>query len=64
MNGAMDSHPEASEVAHDYKEALADLNSSKPQITFLTMLADENKEHAAVIVSTIQEYAHSVSVVL
>ncbi|XP_018017984.2 uncharacterized protein LOC108674534 [Hyalella azteca] len=55
----MDSHPEASEVAHDYKEALADLNSSKPQITFLTMLADENKEHAAVIVSAIQEYAHS-----
>ena len=51
----------SSEVASEYREALAELNSSKPQITFLTMLADENRNEAAAIVTCILEYAHNVS---
>ncbi|KAF2355115.1 RNA polymerase II-binding domain [Trinorchestia longiramus] len=48
----------STEVAAEYKDALKELNSSKPQITFLTMLADEYKEHTAAIVTTVVEYAH------
>lgn len=49
------------EVASEYRTALLELNSSKPQITFLTMLADESKEHGMAIVSCIADYATSVS---
>lgn len=52
------------EVAEEYKDALVDLNSSKPQITFLTMLADENKKEAKAIVGSIFNYAHTVSLQL
>lgn len=49
-------------VADDYKSSLNDLNfNSKPLINMLTMLADENKKHAATIVKTIVDHINSVS---
>lgn len=49
-------------VAEEYKSSLNDLNfNSKPLINMLTMLADENKKHAASIVKTIVVHINSVS---
>ena len=49
-------------VADEYKSSLSDLNfNSKPLINMLTMLADENKKHAATIVKTIVNHVNSVS---
>lgn len=49
-------------VVEEYKSSLNDLNfNSKPLINMLTMLADENKNHAALIVKTIMDHINQVS---
>jgi len=51
------------EVANDYRNSLADLvNNSKPQITFLTLVADESKEYASAVVDVIMEHAYRVRI--
>lgn len=51
------------EVAEDYRSALGDLHvNSKPLITMLTMLADENKSYAHVITQVIINHIKEVSV--
>ena len=51
----------AEEVAGEYKTALSDLvNNSRPQITFLTILADESKAHASEVVDVILKHAYQV----
>lgn len=53
------------EVAEDYSASLADLvANSKPLITVLTMLADENKQCAKVIVNCIEQHLLKVSLCL
>lgn len=48
-------------VVDEYKSSLKDLNfNSKPLINMLTMLADENKKHAPLIVKTIVDHITSV----
>lgn len=50
------------EVAEEYCSSLADLTmNSKPMITMLTMLAEENRSHAAVIVGVIEKHIQQVS---
>ena len=52
---------DAGEVAEEYRSSLRDLvNNSKPLITMLTMLAEENHAHASVIVKVIEEHIHEV----
>lgn len=49
------------EVAEEYRSSLADLTmNSKPMITMLTMLAEENRSHAAVIVGVIEKHIQQV----
>ena len=49
------------EFAAEYMSSLVDLvNSSKPIITMLTMLADEGLPHAAAITRTIAEHSQAV----
>lgn len=51
-------------VADEYKSSLNDLNfNSKPHISMLTMLADENKKHAPLIVNAIINHINSVSMI-
>lgn len=51
----------AKEVAQDYLSSLADLTiNSKPLITMLTILAEENIEFAAEIVDTIEQHIMTV----
>ena len=53
----------AQEVADEYRSSLSDLTlNSKPLITMLTMLAEENLEHASVIVKVIEEQIHTAGV--
>lgn len=53
---------DAEEVAEEYRSSLRDLvNNSKPLITMLTMLAEENRAHASVIVKVIEEHIQEVS---
>ncbi|XP_068232652.1 pre-mRNA cleavage complex 2 protein Pcf11-like isoform X1 [Palaemon carinicauda] len=53
------------EVADEYRSSLSDLTlNSKPLITMLTMLADENLTHAAVIVKVIEEQIQSSNIKL
>lgn len=55
----------AMEVSQDYRNSLLDLNcNSKPMITMLTMLADENKEFATDITKVIIEHIKKVSVLI
>ncbi|KAK7083093.1 hypothetical protein SK128_015199 [Halocaridina rubra] len=50
----------AKEVADEYSSSLSDLSmNSKPLITMLTMLAEENLAHASVIVKVIEKHIHS-----
>lgn len=45
------------EIAEEYASSLADLNfNSKPLINMLTMLADEYRNHANVIVDTVERH--------
>ncbi|XP_076041386.1 uncharacterized protein LOC143025504 isoform X2 [Oratosquilla oratoria] len=47
----------AEEAAEEYRSSLADLTTNlKPLITMLTILADENKVHAPVIVRVIEQH--------
>lgn len=56
---------ENEEVAEEYRSSLKDLTvNSKPLITMLTMLADENRPHASVIVKVIEEHIHEVGAIL
>lgn len=49
-------------VEEDYKVALTNLHvNSKPIITFLTMLADENKAHAPIITRVVAKHIKEVS---
>lgn len=50
------------DIAEEYRSSLSELNfNSKPHINMLTMLAEENAAHAAVIVQTIVDHINSVS---
>ncbi len=52
----------AEEVADDYRSSLGDLTfNSKPIINMLTMIAEENKEHAPAVVQVIEEHIKKVS---
>ena len=47
--------PDEASVIEDYESSLEDLTfNSKPLINVLTMLAEENRKHAVVIVKLIQ----------
>jgi len=49
------------EVAEEYSSALADLNiNSRPLISMLTMLAEENSAYAPIIVQCIERQLHKV----
>ena len=49
------------EVAEEYLSSLADLTvNSKPLINMLTMLADENVDHAPAIVQVIENHLEKV----
>ena len=49
------------EVAEEYLSSLADLTiNSKPLINMLTMLADENVDHAPAIVEVIENHIQKV----
>ena len=51
------------EIADDYKASLCDLkDNSKPMITVLTMIAEENKQHAEAIVQVIETRILEVSI--
>ena len=51
------------EIASEYSSSLADLNvNSKPLINMLTILADENLDHAHVIVKTIETHLAKVKI--
>lgn len=51
------------DIAEEYRSSLSELNfNSKPHINMLTMLAEENAAHAAVIVQTIVDHINSVSI--
>lgn len=49
-------------VAEEYLSSLADLNvNSKPLINMLTILAEENIEHASVIVKVVEQHIAKVN---
>lgn len=51
------------EIAEEYRSSLKDLVlNSKPLITMLTMLAEENITHAGVIVKAIEEHIKEVRI--
>lgn len=51
----------SNEVADDYVSSLADLTvNSKPHINMLTMLAEDNMEHAAAIVKAVEKHLEKV----
>jgi pre-mRNA cleavage complex 2 protein Pcf11 len=53
----------ANEVAQEYSSSLADLTvNSKPLISMLTMLAEDNIQHAAAIVQAVEK--HLVKVII
>lgn len=55
----------AKEIREEYLSSLADLNvNSKPLINMLTILAEENIEHAAVIVQAVEEHIAKVKFIL
>lgn len=50
------------EIAEEYASSLADLTvNSKPLINMLTILAEENIEHAGVIVDTVEKHLAKVN---
>lgn len=50
------------EVAEEYASSLADLTvNSKPLINMLTILAEENIDHAGVIVETVEKHLEKVN---
>lgn len=50
------------EIAEEYASSLADLTvNSKPLINMLTILAEENVEHAGVIVDTVEKHLEKVN---
>ena len=52
----------AEEIVEEYKSSLADLAiNSKPLINMLTMLAEENKEHAEQVVQAIESHIYKVN---
>lgn len=52
----------AKEIAEEYASSLADLTvNSKPLINMLTILAEENIEHAVVIVETVEKHLEKVN---
>lgn len=52
----------AKEIADEYASSLADLTvNSKPLINMLTILAEENIEHAGVIVETVEKHLEKVN---
>ncbi|XP_041969984.1 pre-mRNA cleavage complex 2 protein Pcf11 isoform X2 [Aricia agestis] len=52
----------AKEIADEYASSLSDLTvNSKPLINMLTILAEENIEHAGVIVETVEKHLEKVS---
>ena len=52
------------EVMNEYRNSLRDLNvNSKPLINMLTMLAEENEQHAPQIVKVIEDEIQKVLVV-
>lgn len=54
---------DADEVAEEYRSSLRDLvNNSKPHITMLTMLAEENIAQASVIVKVVEEHIQEVNI--
>ena len=56
---------DTNEVVEDYKSSLADLAiNSKPLINMLTMLADENKEHAEELVKVIEAHILKVNIIM
>lgn len=51
----------AKEIAEEYASSLGDLTlNSKPLINMLTMLADDNIEHAEVIVEAVEKHLEKV----
>lgn len=51
----------AKEIAEEYTSSLADLTlNSKPLINMLTMLADDNIEHAEAIVEAVEKHLEKV----
>lgn len=54
--------PKEQKVAEEYLSSLADLNlNSKPLINMLTILAEENMEHAAIIVKVVEQHISKVN---
>lgn len=52
----------AKEIAEEYASSLADLTvNSKPLINMLTILAEENIDHAGVIVETVEKHLEKVN---
>ncbi|XP_034938196.1 uncharacterized protein Pcf11 isoform X2 [Chelonus insularis] len=57
----MSTNNKAREIAEDYSSSLSDLTiNSKPLINMLTMLADDNVDHAPVIVQAIENHLQKV----
>lgn len=55
----------ASKEAEDFRSSLCDLTvNSKPLISMLTMLADENQTHAEQIVDVIENHIFQVTLTL
>jgi UDP-N-acetyl-D-mannosaminuronate dehydrogenase len=53
----------AEDICKDYASSLGDLTfNSKPLINVLTMLADENRQHAAEIVKLIEKRIYEVNI--
>jgi len=52
----------SSEAVEEYRSSLCDLTfNSKPLINMLTMLAEDNEQHADQIVQVIEEHLQKVS---
>lgn len=61
----MESSVKTKEVGEEYLSSLADLNvNSKPLINMLTILAEENIQHAPVIVQAIEHHLAKVKFML
>lgn len=61
----MESSVKTKEVGEEYLSSLADLNvNSKPLINMLTILAEENIQHAPVIVQAIEQHLAKVKFVV
>lgn len=55
----------ATEIKEEYLSSLVDLNvNSKPLINMLTILAEENHDHASVIVEAVEQHISKVNSVV